>query len=127
MLNFGDALWTVLVQRDTSLLLQRLTRGTSVTCGIWPTPSSTMGHHRHGTAPYVPTWDITNSIQSNGLYMRCQFHFQNFPLTSYTIAAATTYSLAMSSYSFPYSFMSTASKTSTVYTDTIYPVSDIDT
>ena len=60
MMEFGDARWTVLVQHVTPLLLQRPTRETSIPHGIWPIPSSDMGYPGHGTALYVPAWDIPN-------------------------------------------------------------------
>ena len=55
MMEFGDTRWTVLVQRVTSLLLQRLTCGTSVPRGSWPMLSSSTGYHGHGTAHTYPT------------------------------------------------------------------------
>ena len=60
MLELGDVCWTVLVQRATSLLLQWLTRGTSVPCGIWPNTSSVTGYHGHGTDLYLPSSYIPN-------------------------------------------------------------------
>ena len=60
MLEFGDAIWTVLVQRATSLLLQQITRVTSVPHGIWTMPISATGYHGHGMDPYVPSRYIPN-------------------------------------------------------------------
>ena len=61
MLELGNVWWTVLSQRATPLLLQRLVRGTSVPREIWPKLSSYSGYLRHGTALYVPAWDIPNT------------------------------------------------------------------
>ena len=61
MLELGDARWTVIVQRATALLLQRLTRGTSVPSEKWPMQSSATRYHGNGTSLYVPTWNIPNT------------------------------------------------------------------
>ena len=78
-MELGDVCWTVLVQHDTSLLLQRLKCGTYFTRVILSKTRSAMGYHGHGMAMYIPAWDITNnkaSLNIDGPRMKLGLHYE---------------------------------------------------